>query len=44
MDLIDKFLNKKTRNLLYIKNDPSPAANASLAIIEEVINKTIIKI
>ena len=38
-NLIDDFLIKKTKNSLHIINAPSPAATASLAIADEVVNK-----
>ena len=38
-NLIDDFLIKKTKNSLHIINAPSPAATASLAIADEVVNR-----
>ena len=38
-NLIDDFLIKKTKNSLHVINAPSPAATASLAIADEVINR-----
>ena len=38
-NLIDDFLIKKSHNSLHIINAPSPAATASLAIADEVINE-----
>ena len=42
-NLIDDFLIKKTKNSLHIINAPSPAATASLAIADEVVNRIINK-
>lgn len=42
-NLIDDFLIKKTKNSLHIINAPSPAATASLAIADEVVNRIIIQ-
>ncbi|WP_417857455.1 L-2-hydroxyglutarate oxidase [Xanthomarina gelatinilytica] len=38
-NLIDDFLIKKTKNSLHVINAPSPAATASLAIADEVLNR-----
>ena len=38
-NLIDDFLIKKTKNSLHIINAPSPAATASLANADEVVNR-----
>ena len=43
-NLIDDFLIKKTKNSLHIINAPSPAATASLAIADEVVNRVFEKI
>lgn len=38
-NLVDDFLIRKTSNSLHVINAPSPAATASLAIADEVINR-----
>lgn len=42
-NLIDDFLIKTTKNSLHIINAPSPAATASLAIADEVVNRVLNK-